>query len=319
MEPANFYKFTGLDDELCIACSLEVLKHDSINECVHYNIFEGTSIYDGCIKTAQTIAKYIDTNHERIFTKEKLPLKLKFKCELFDGINNIFFDRLIVIVNKHRNNNECDGEYDTDSLNVLWDQTNKKFSCLEFSVFIGNNYYDNNDTCVDIIAHELRHIYQDYCERLRNKQLKDKVVKTQQRAKKLSNGDKEAEKFIEYFANKHEFEAYLAQLDAEIGNRKFDSVAEVINFISKNCNTWELYKIASNMIEYFPEKVGKEFNKSWKKFINHVGHIAYTHLNECCSTVSNNNIIKEIQNNINFEKNKDQLLNELIYYESKNY
>lgn len=242
---------------------------------IYTHLFEGSGLIDDCFSIAHAVAYNVD----KVFKKEAKSFSLMFTKEFFDknNINGVHFENLCVnITNINKpfgNGNKGEGEYGYDEADLLWNQETKTFGVITLSISIPYDYYGNKTSCVDIIAHEIRHYFEDYDDHCKGS---DIATKRSKASKRFNKAEKD---IVNNYLNKGEFASYLAQLDAEIGKRKFDDIKDACLWLKNHCDTWKIYvRLKKDIETYGTDKINKEFKKTWGKFVNHVSHILNDHI-----------------------------------------
>ena len=139
------------------------------------------------------------------------------------------------------------------------------------------DFYEKETSCADIICHELNHIVQDWYRRQKegksiklDKELQQKYIKL----KKISYDD-----LVKKYMKKEECNSYIAQIEGELQNKKFNNYEDIINWLDKHSNVWGGYKALRKLCEESNDKeLRKLFHKNWGKFINHLYHLISKHV-----------------------------------------
>ena len=264
------YEFDEISSELLEICETRRWSNFS------YHIFEGSGVFDGAKKIAYLISRIIKRN----FKQNK---EFSFSLgpdKLIDIKHKDFFDIVTINVVKSDlwyKDFKGSGEYNSKSIENLW--VNDRFSMISIDVELPIDFFNNEDFCTDIVEHELNHAYKDYCRRLKEKSTAIDTAKRNAFIKKHNLEDEAS--VIKNYLNNDECISYIAQLDGEIGNRKFRTYKEAVKWLDTS-NTWKIYKDLKNYC-MGSDKLFSLFRKSWKKFDNHVWHLLEDH-------VSNNKV-----------------------------
>ena len=238
-------------------------------------ILEGSGVFKGCFE----LSDYISLNIQNLFDKEN-KIELNYTKQDFDNIKyEDFFDILFINVkkiNKSYEDFKGDSEYKPEEPNILWDNINKRFGILTINLSLPFDSFDHQESCADLIEHELNHAYQDYCRRQEDgKSMYNDKLSQNKFTKNLPKNEKT---IIKNYMKKEECNSYVAQIEGELGNQKFDNYKKIIEWLDKNSNAWGTYKTLRDTCEKQGGKLYNLFCKNWGKFINHLSFVLEKHL-----------------------------------------
>ena len=293
-------QFDDIDKLIISEYNIESYKN---SPALKLGILESLGIFKGC----KEITEYIFNELKEHIGEEELPIDIT-------GLNvdNKFFDSCFLHI-KYGDEYESGeaGYYASDGHDdyneVRYDIKNEKFRFIEIELKFSKNYINN---IYSLIMHELVHAYDDYIHikktgfdnslYQRNKRNKYNLIQT-----KTENDDIITQIFKDfmYLLDKSEQNAYIGQLNNEVkGN--YNNIKDIINDLKKTtifvnyktiklnfnaiiknkkytnqfCNVYRQIYDSKKSNESIIKELNNKYNKCWKKFINHLYHIAEEHL-----------------------------------------
>ena len=292
--------FDDIDKLIIAECNIENYKD---SHALRYGILESLGIFRGC----KEITEYIFNELKANIDQQELKIDItNIKAD------NKFFD-LCFLHNKcddsYRDTEAgyCSSDGHNDYNEIRYDVENEKFKFIEIVLKFSKSHIDD---IYPLIMHELIHAYDDYIHikksgfdsslYKRNEKNKYNLVKIK---KETDDVLTQVFKDFTYFLNKSEQTAYIGQLNTEITG-KYNNIKDIINdlkgtFVFFN---YKLIKLNFNAIvnnkkyserfcdvyrqiydtkksnESIIKELNNKYNKCWKKFINHLYHIAEDHL-----------------------------------------
>jgi len=252
----SYLKEYDLED-LQILDSLWYIYECNIKKCHGIrNIFEAHSVFPNCRKMTQFIT-FLLTNFDY-----KPEDSILIMCNDIDELNNDYFNTIYI---NYENLNNDNGQYEMniDKDNLI----DNKFDYITINV----NYNLEKEKIYDKIEHELTHAYDDLQRHINNsdslyiKAIKDKYYSLNNF---ISNNDFERDvKNLLYLLDKSEQNAYLAQFDGILGNKKYKNIQQAYNKIYDS----KLYKEIKDftyLVEYNDDKINKDICKLYRKIYN---------------------------------------------------
>ena len=293
-------QFDDIDKLIISECNIETYKN---SPALKYGILESLGIFKGC----KEITEYIFNELKEHVGEEELSIDIT-------GLNvdNKFFDLCFLHIkygDKYENGESgyyaSDGHDDYNE--VRYDTGTEKFRFIEIEIKIAKDHIDN---IYSLIMHELVHAYDDYIHikktgfdaslYQRNKRNKYNLIRV-----KKDDDNVIAQVFSDfmYLLDKSEQNAYIGQLNNEVKGT-YSNIKDVINDLKNTSifNNYKTIKLNFNTIiknkkyinqfcdfyrqihnskktnESIIKELNNKYNKCWKKFINHVYHIAEEHL-----------------------------------------
>ena len=293
-------QFDDIDKLIISECNIETYKNSPV---LKYGILESLGIFKGC----KEITEYIFNELKKHIGDSEIAIDIT-------GIkaDNKFFNSCFLHI-KYGDEYE-DGEagyYSSDGHDdyneIRYDIETEKFKFIEIELKIAKDYIDN---IYSLIMHELIHAYDDYINIKksgfnaslyhRNKRNKYQLVRV-----KGDDDDLITQVFKEfmYLLDKSEQTAYIGQLNTEIKGT-YSNIKDVINdlkntniffnykqiklnfnaitknkkYLSKFCDIYRQTYNNKKSNESIIKELNNKYNKCWKKFINHLYHIAEDHL-----------------------------------------
>ncbi len=293
-------QFDDIDKLIISECNIETYKNSPV---LKYGILESLGIFKGC----KEITEYIFNELKKHIGDSEIAIDIT-------GIkaDNKFFNSCFLHI-KYGDEYE-DGEagyYSSDGHDdyneIRYDIETEKFKFIEIELKIAKDYIDN---IYSLIMHELIHAYDDYINikksgfnaslYQRNKRNKYQLVRV-----KGDDDDLITQVFKEfmYLLDKSEQTAYIGQLNTEIKGT-YSNIKDVINdlkntniffnykqiklnfnaitknkkYLSKFCDIYRQTYNNKKSNESIIKELNNKYNKCWKKFINHLYHIAEDHL-----------------------------------------
>jgi len=293
-------QFDDIDKLIISECNIETYKNSPV---LKHGILESLGIFKGC----KEITEYIFNELKKHIGDSEIAIDIT-------GIkaDNKFFNSCFLHI-KYGDEYE-DGEagyYSSDGHDdyneIRYDIETEKFKFIEIELKIAKDYIDN---IYSLIMHELIHAYDDYINikksgfnaslYQRNKRNKYQLVRVK---KDDDNLITQVFKDFMYLLSKSEQTAYIGQLNAEIKGT-YSNIKDVINdlkntniffnykqiklnfnaitknkkYLSKFCDIYRQTYDNKKSNESIIKELNNKYNKCWKKFINHLYHIAEDHL-----------------------------------------
>lgn len=319
-------QFDDIDKLIIAECNIESYKN---SPALKYGILESIGIFNGC----KELTEYIFTQLKNNIDEQELKIDVSdIKC------NNKFFDLCFLHIKHEDNLKDAEAGYyssdgHSDYNEIRYDVEAEKFKFIEI-VLKFSKY--NIDSLYSLIMHELIHAYDDYIHikkygfesslYMRNERNKYHLVKV-----KNENDSAITQVFKDfmYFLNKSEQTAYIGQMNTEISGT-YDNIKDIINDLKETSVffNYKLIKLNFNAIvnnkkyneqfcdiyrktydtqktnESIIKELNNKYNKCWKKFINHLYHIAEDHL------LKNESITKDTCSRITVFETKGDAIDE---------
>ena len=322
----NNYNFDSFDNFILSECNIELWKNTPILMFGN-NINESLGIFNG----AKDIANYILEKLKKDKNIDSLNIVLN-DIKNYNGNQFTDVIIIYPKYNKSYKNSEEAGyilSYMTDEKNandynvMRWNESDEKFSFIEIIIKCDFEYLNQ---IYSLLLHELNHAYNDYIH-IKKSGFESSLIKRDIKSNYNIIGTKnEDDSLVEkvckdllYMLNKSEQEAYIAQLNGELKD-KYKNIKDAIKDLTKS-NVYQNYKtIYINYNRIFKSKkyteefcnvyrklnnndnisndkiiktIQNTYEKFWKKFINHIYHIATDHIvNEAYITKDSNENIK---------------------------
>lgn len=304
-------QFDDIDKLIISECNIESYKNSPV---LKFGILESLGIFKGC----KEITEYIFNELKKNIGEQEIAIDIT-------GItaDNKFFNSCFLHIKygDEYENGEA-GYYSSDGHDdyneVRYDTEIEKFKFIEIELKFSKEHIDN---IYSLIMHELVHAYDDYINikksgfeaslYKRNKHNKYELVKV-----KKDDDDIIIQVFKDfmYLLDKSEQKAYIGQLNTEIKG-KYNNIKDVINDLKKTtiffnyksiklnfnaitknkkylnqfCDVYRQIYDSKKSNESIIKELNNKYNKCWKKFINHIYHIAEDHINEGCYITKDSN------------------------------
>ena len=293
-------QFDDIDKLIISECNIETYKDSPV---LKYGILESLGIFNGC----KEITEYIFNELKQNIGEQELPIDITHL-----KVENKFFNSCFLHIKYDDSYEEGEaGYYSSDGHDdyneVRYDTETEKFKFIEIELKIAKDHIDN---IYSLIMHELIHAYDDYIHIKKSGfdaslYQHDKRNKYQLVRVKKDDDDIITQVFKDfmYLLSKSEQTAYIGQLNAEIKGT-YPNIKDVINdlkntnvffnykqiklnfnaitknkkYLNKFCDVYRQIYDNKKSNESIIKELNNKYNKCWKKFINHLYHIAEDHL-----------------------------------------
>lgn len=307
------YNFDYIDNLIITEYNIDENKNRPIIRYGNY-LYESLGIFNGCKEITTYILEQIKNNIDEpgiyVFMNKikNVPKENQFfnSCAVFFNINDKYDNNEYaeyIPANLSDKNKDNINDYNINR----WIEEEKKFSFIEINLYFSKKHINN---IYSLIMHELIHAYDDYIH-IKNSGFNYSLISRNYKLKtnKIDHHN-ENESDIEYICKEiiyslwdHEKLAYIGQLNGEITGQ-YDNIKDVINELKKSpiyqrykqlysnyhiiskskkylnnfCDTYRSLENSNLSNDKIIKKLYLQFNKFWKKFINHIYQIAQEHI-----------------------------------------
>ena len=282
-----------------------------------YNVFEAHGVFPKCREIAEFLNLFLVA-----FGKQNDTQSILFMCNDIEELKNDYFNVIYLNYDEYLENH---AEYD---LNAVGDLIDSKLDYITINVdskLSKNEIYDK-------LTHELTHAYEDLQRKLNKSQtLLAKTIRSRYKNLDINDDDNDEVKKLKmllYLLDKSEQNAYIAQFDGILGDKKYANIQQAFNKIYKS-KLYRDIKELSSIVEADDEetkssicdiyrkiyssndsnnKILKSLAAKWNNFLEHFRR----HIYQCiCDHMQEPNAMDHGKEFIGTDKKKEDLVEKI--------
>lgn len=289
--------YDNVDASILFECQEKFRNEYGHSRYVMYgNVFEEHGIFSKSREFASFIYKFIKT-----FINDNEDHNVMFLCNDIPELKNSFFN--IIYVNFDDNfDSSVKGEYD-------YSCSDERFADGMFEyITISINKNIDKRKIYQTLEHELNHAYKDLKKHINNSgSLESETIKTRFGLLNSDYDDSEFDAFVKdalYFLDKTESQAYIAEFDGILGDKKYKNIQNAFNDIYESklykdikhfkvlfesedntlnkslCDSYrKIYKVNTTDNKIL-KTLRSKWDSFWKKFTNHIYQCVCDHVIE---------------------------------------